>query len=107
MNLSIHLKEYGNSSNDGKVIFNSLLRGARNPSECAFGRLKNRWAILIKRIDIKLQNIPKAIYTCFILHNYCEARDGTFNFGEIKTQVAEVSNNTARNNGPNKNIQQT
>ena len=94
MNLSIYLKEYGHCSNDEKVIFNNLLTGARSPTECAFGRLKNRWAILTKKIDIKLQNIQKVTYSCFTLHNHFEVRDVKFNFGDIKSQAAEISNNT-------------
>ena len=90
MNLSIYLKEYGHCSNDEKVIFNYLLTGARSPTECAFGRLKNRSGILTKKIDTKLQNIPKVTYTCFISHNYFEARNVKFNFGDIKSQVAEI-----------------
>lgn len=52
-------------------------------------------------IDIKLQNISKVNYGCFILHNYCETRDSAFNFWEIKSQVARISNNIVGNNGPN------
>ena len=94
------LKEYDYCTNDEEVIFNNLLRKARNPIECAFGSLKNRWPILTKKIDIKLENIPKVIYTCFILHNFYETRDDAFNLVEIKSQIAEISNNISRNNGP-------
>ena len=84
-----------------------------------FFPLKKWWAILKKKIDIKLENIPKVVYTCFILQNFCETRKGTFNSGENKSQAAaaaaadddddddyhhhqaaEISNNMSRNNGP-------
>lgn len=36
------MKEYESCLNNQQVIFNSMLRCARNPTECAFGRLKAR-----------------------------------------------------------------
>lgn len=66
------MKEYQTCTTNQEVIFNNLLRTARNPIECAFGRLKARWSVLSKRIDLKLENIPVIIYSCFVLHNYCE-----------------------------------
>ena len=66
------LKEYQFCSSNDEVLFNTMLRAARNPVECAFGRLKARWAILTKKIDFKLESVPILIYTCFVLHNFCE-----------------------------------
>ena len=66
------MKEYEHCSNDAEVIFNNMLRSARNPVECAFGRLKARWAILTRKVDLKLETIPTVIYACFVLHNICE-----------------------------------
>ena len=37
------VKELDTCSNNAEVAFNSLLRSARNPVKCAFGRLKARW----------------------------------------------------------------
>ena len=70
------MKEYPNPHTNEEVIFNNMLRSARNPIECAFGRLKVRWQILNKRMDIGLMNIPSIIYSCFVLHNICETLDG-------------------------------
>ena len=70
------MKEYPNPRTNEEVIFNNMLRSARNPIECAFGRLKVRWQILNKRMDIGLMNIPSIIYSCFVLHNICETLDG-------------------------------
>lgn len=36
------MKEYGSGNADEEVVFNQLLRSARNQIECAFGRLKGR-----------------------------------------------------------------
>ena len=66
------LKEYQSCSNNGEVIFNSMLRSARNQIECAFGRLKARWGFLSRKVDLKFESIPSVVYSCFVLHNYCE-----------------------------------
>ena len=49
-----------------------MVRAARNPVECAFGRLKARWSILTRKIDFKLKSVPILIYACFVLHDFCE-----------------------------------
>ena len=57
-----------------RVIFNTcnMLRSARNPLECAYGRLKARRQILNKRIDSGLKFIQTLIYASCVLHNICE-----------------------------------
>ena len=52
----------------------------QEPNWISFWSLKNRWAVQTKMIDIKLENILKVVNACFILHNFCEARDDTFTF---------------------------
>lgn len=37
------MKEYPHACTNEEVIFNNMLKSARNPIECAFGRLKARW----------------------------------------------------------------
>jgi hypothetical protein len=39
--------------------------------ERAFGILKGRWRILLKRIDMPLRHIPNVITACICLHNLC------------------------------------
>ena len=39
--------------------------------ERAFGMLKGRWRILLKRIDVHLKNVPDLVSTCIVLHNIC------------------------------------
>ena len=46
------MKEFDTCSENEEVIFNNLLRSARNQIECAFGRLKARWSI---KMDLKLE----------------------------------------------------
>ena len=67
------MKELDTCSNNGEVVFNNLLHSARNPVECALGRLKARWSILTRKMDLKLDNIPTVIFACFVLHNFCES----------------------------------
>ena len=50
-------------------MFNTMLRSARNQIECAFGRLKARWRILLRSMDLKLEDMPDIILACFFLHN--------------------------------------
>ena len=66
------MKEYDHCSNNEQVVFNNILRSGRNPIECVFGRLKARWGILTRKMDLKLETIPVLIYACFVLHNICE-----------------------------------
>ena len=70
---SYRIKEFTSCSKNEEVIFNNMLRSARNQVECAFGRLKARWGFLRKTIDLKIETVPKVIYSCFVLHNFCES----------------------------------
>ena len=60
------MKEFDNSNSDEKIIFNNMLGSARNQTECSFGRLKARWAVPTRKMDLKLEIIPIIIYACFI-----------------------------------------
>ena len=68
------MKEFDNCNSDEEVIFNNMLRSARNQTECSFGRLKARCAILTRKMDLKLEILQTVIYTCVILHIYCEKK---------------------------------
>lgn len=41
------IKECNHCSNNGLVVFN-MLRSARNPIECAFGRMKDSWEYFLE-----------------------------------------------------------
>ena len=64
-------KEHEHCSNNEEVIFNQMLRSARNITECAFGRLKERWRSLLRPMDIHVEKLSNIIYACFVLHNFC------------------------------------
>ena len=86
------MKEFESCKTNAQVVFNSMLRTARNPIECAFGRLKARWGVLRKRIDSKLENVPKIILTCFALHNYCESKKSYIDEDIVRSHMQYQSN---------------
>ena len=55
-------------------IFSKHLSSARVTVERAFGVLKGRFRILMKRMDVDLDNVVKTIITCCVLHNICQKR---------------------------------
>ncbi len=67
------MKEYpsGGTATD-EIFFSHSLSSARMTIECAFGRLKSSFGILRREIDICHSYLPVLIYTCFVLHNFCE-----------------------------------
>lgn len=72
------MKEYSNGgSTPSEQYFGLCLCKARMVIECAFGRLKARFAALRWPMDINLLDLPSVIYACFVLHNYCEACNDT------------------------------
>ena len=83
------MKEYDTCPENATVVFNNILRSARNPIECAFGRLKARWAFLSSKVDLKLEFVPTAIYACFVLHNYCEMDSCAFDEDLVERQVSK------------------
>ena len=64
-------KKYQSCSLNDEVLFNIMIRAARNSIECAFGWLEACWAILTRKIDFKLESVPILIYACFVFHNFC------------------------------------
>ena len=47
--LPCYMREYSICILDDGVVFNSVLKSARNPNECASGSLKARWQMLTKK----------------------------------------------------------
>ena len=50
----------------------NMLHSIRNPTECPFGWLKACCGFLKRTIALQLENTPAAIFSCFVLHNFCE-----------------------------------
>jgi hypothetical protein len=91
------MKEYATCSCNEEVIFNSLLRSARNQIESAFGRLKARWSFLTKKVDLKLESVPTVIYACFVLHNFCEKNKSYVDEDQVRLQIELIKRNENRN----------
>lgn len=67
------MKEYvGGGTTAQEQYFGLKLCGARMVIECAFGRMKKRFVCLRRQMDINMDDLPSAIYSCFVLHNFCE-----------------------------------
>ena len=43
------MREYSTCKSNEEIVFNAMVRSARNPTECAFGRIKARWQVLTKK----------------------------------------------------------
>lgn len=52
--------------------FNVYLNKARVAVEIAFGRLKARWRVLLKRIELHHTFAPFVVSACCVLHNILE-----------------------------------
>ena len=81
------MKEFSSCKNDKETTFNNHLRSARNQIECAFGRLKARWRILNRTLDVDLEFSTTLIYSCFVLHNFCELNKVDVNYEAVQNQI--------------------
>jgi hypothetical protein len=54
-----------------EYYWNYVQSSIRMCIERAFGLLKGRWKILLKRIDVQLANVPNLVSTCLVLYNIC------------------------------------
>ena len=54
-----------------EIKFNRQLSSARVKVQCAFGILKNRWRILMKRFDSSVAFAIRCTVACAVLHNIC------------------------------------
>ena len=69
---------YGGKTSD-EQFFGFRLSSARMVIECTFGRLKARFGCLRRNMDIRLEELPVVIHSCFILHNFCESKKEPIN----------------------------
>ncbi|XDV14258.1 hypothetical protein PO909_002432 [Leuciscus waleckii] len=108
------MKGYINSPNltPAQQSFNVYLSSVRVGVEMAFGILKSRWRVLLKRSDFHFTFAPTMIATCCALHNFCqketdfcnsnwveELRDSTVNYPQPSLQMYRqetATGNTAR-----------
>lgn len=82
------MKEYANGgATPQEQYFGLTLCSARFVIECAFGRLKARFGILRRPVDINLNDMPHVIYACFVLHNFCEVHNDSINEETVQTAI--------------------
>ena len=95
-----YIKDYHSCSNNQLVFFNNMLRSARNTIECEFGKLKARWGLLRKTIDIQIESVHKLIYSCFVLQNFCE-RNSRCGIDEEEVQAQTLLHSNDDKTTPN------
>ena len=67
------MKEFsGGGRNEREKFFSYKLSSPRILIENLFSRLKAWFRCLQRAMDVKLDTLPQVIYSCFVLHNYCE-----------------------------------
>lgn len=94
--LSKHLiKPYPDNVNlpTDKAHFNLCLSGARRIVENAFGRLKARFRVVSKRMEVEMGNVNNIIIACCILNNMCEDLTDTFKGCWMVELLAESATN--------------
>ena len=66
--------------------FNFRLSSTRVVVEHVYGRLKERWRCLLKRLDniISLEDVPTVVAACCVLHNICEMNGDSFDEGWLE-----------------------
>ncbi|CAB4017612.1 Hypothetical predicted protein [Paramuricea clavata] len=86
------IKPYPNGAilNCSQRRFNKTLSSARSIVERAFGILKARWRILLKRLDNRFENISEVILSCCILHNFCQEAGEEFDDEEILRRIISI-----------------
>jgi len=55
--------------------FNEKVEDIQRVAKDAFARLKGRWSCLQKRTEVKIEDLPKILGACCVLHNICEMRN--------------------------------
>lgn len=58
--------------------FNVKLSAMRSVVERAFGMLKGRWRILLKKVEQKHRSVARTVTAACILHNFCIMQGDTF-----------------------------
>ena len=93
------MKKNAVSQDNNEVMFNNMLRFARNQKECAFKPFNTLWRIFLRPINLNLEDIPDIVLTCFVLHNFCEERNIEQILGDMDNIIV-----MERLNAPTKDI---
>ena len=74
-----------------KANWNFIQSSTRMCVERAFGILKGRWRIIMRRSDISLRHMTDIVATCIILHNICTIRKDKFDIEWIEEAERELN----------------
>ena len=55
--------------------------------ECAFGRLKTWLGALKRAMDINITDTASVVYSCFVLHNFCELCNETIGENKASSDI--------------------
>ncbi len=67
-----------------KYYWNFIQSSTRMPVERAFGMLKARFRILLKRCDMDLHHVPDLVAACLVLHNVCICHNDSFDMDWVR-----------------------
>ena len=73
-----------------KIFWNLIQLSMKMAVERAFGILKGRRHILLKRIDMSLQNVPKIVTVSSCLHNLCILKNDDFDMNWTRSVEEEL-----------------
>ena len=73
-----------------KIFWNFIQSSTKMVVERAFGILKGRWYILLKRIDMPLQNMPDIIIASLCLHDLCILENDDFDMDWARSAKEEL-----------------
>ena len=81
------MKEFTTCTTNVQVMFDDLLRSSRKPIECTYGRLKGKWQILNKPVDLELEHVPQIMHSCFVLYSFCEINGMRLDNDRVQRQI--------------------
>ena len=65
-------KPYTNAAlTDKQSYFNYRLSRGRMVTECAYGQLKGRWRVLLRKCESSQHSLKYNVLACIVLHNIC------------------------------------
>lgn len=80
------MKPYTNAKLTAKErYFNYRLSRARMVTECAYGQLKGRWRILLRKCESLPEEVKMITLACMVLHNICISK------GDILPRTLDVT----------------
>ncbi|XP_071948245.1 uncharacterized protein [Antedon mediterranea] len=81
----------GANFNRQQRTFNYRLSRARMVVEQAFGQLKGRWRILMRRNDTHVSKVPLMVSSCCVLHNFCISQNDEVELEEIHVNEENIN----------------